>query len=210
MIQKYKMMYNINNKKSTWHTEDAQWLLVILLFADTSSDCFIKAFSLSQGAILFSLPFCSYSPGRLLQALLNPITPVPKTVGAGLILSVRIHIQEGTLKPQKYLLKDRPLTDFLPSECSRNPSASVYQLVSWEGAFGFSEFFLRTLSMLLPISWGVIYKHAKNSMSAMPYPPYSIYLALSNFVCFPEWKKFLRGKHFADVEEVKKKMAEAW
>ena len=29
------------------------------------------------------------------------------------------------------------------------------------------------------------------------------------FVCFPGWKKVLKGKYFDDVEEVKQKMAEA-
>ena len=45
----------------------------------------------------------------------------------------------------------------------------------------------------------------------MPYPPYSPDLALSDFlfVCFPRWKKVLKGKHFANVEEVQQKMAEA-
>ena len=31
----------------------------------------------------------------------------------------------------------------------------------------------------------------------------------SSFFCFPGWKKLLKGKHFADVEELKQKMAEA-
>ena len=43
----------------------------------------------------------------------------------------------------------------------------------------------------------------------MPQPPYSPNLAPSNFFLFPRRKKFLKGKHFADVEEVKQKMAEA-
>ena len=45
----------------------------------------------------------------------------------------------------------------------------------------------------------------------MPHP-----LTPSDFFCFPEqfflflpWKKVLKGKHFADVEEVKQKTAEA-
>ena len=40
----------------------------------------------------------------------------------------------------------------------RSPSVSVYQLALWEAAFGFSELFWKTLSMYLPISWGVIYE----------------------------------------------------
>ena len=45
-------------------------------------------------------------------------------------------------------------------------------------------------------------------MTPVPYPPYSLCLALSDFL-FPRMKKVLKGKHFADVEEVKQKMAEA-
>ena len=43
----------------------------------------------------------------------------------------------------------------------------------------------------------------------MPHPPYSPDLTLSNFFLFPWMKKILKGKRFADVEEVKQKMAEA-
>ena len=42
----------------------------------------------------------------------------------------------------------------------------------------------------------------------MPYPPYSTDLVLGDYF-FPGWKKTLKGKRFADVEEVKHKMAEA-
>ena len=44
----------------------------------------------------------------------------------------------------------------------------------------------------------------------MSHPVYSPSLSLSNFFCFfPQMKKVLKGKCFADVEEVKQKMAEA-
>ena len=43
----------------------------------------------------------------------------------------------------------------------------------------------------------------------MPHPPYSPNLTPSNFFLFPWMKKVLEGKHFANVEEVKQKMAEA-
>ena len=43
----------------------------------------------------------------------------------------------------------------------------------------------------------------------MPHPPYSLDLALSDCFLFPQMKKVLKGKRFADVEEVKQKMAEA-
>ena len=43
----------------------------------------------------------------------------------------------------------------------------------------------------------------------MPHPPYSPTLSLSDFFFFPWMKKVLKGKRFANVEEVKQKMAEA-
>ena len=48
----------------------------------------------------------------------------------------------------------------------------------------------------------------KNSMTLMPHPPCLPDLARATFVCFPGWKKVLKGKDFADVEEVKQKKAE--
>ena len=44
----------------------------------------------------------------------------------------------------------------------------------------------------------------KTGMTPMPRPPYSPSLALSNgfLLLFPRMKKVLKGKHFADVEEV--------
>ena len=47
------------------------------------------------------------------------------------------------------------------------------------------------------------------SMALVPHPPYSPNLTLGDFFLFPQMKKFLKGKRFADVEEVKQKMAEA-
>ena len=46
-------------------------------------------------------------------------------------------------------------------------------------------------------------------MTPLPHPPYSPNLALSNCFLFFRMKKVLKGKHFADVEEVQQKMAEA-
>ena len=37
----------------------------------------------------------------------------------------------------------------------------------------------------------------------MPHPPYSLNLSLSNVFLFPRMKNVLKGKHFADVQEVK-------
>ena len=46
-------------------------------------------------------------------------------------------------------------------------------------------------------------------MTLMPHPPYSPNLSLRNFFLFPRMKNVLKGKRFADVEEVKQKTAEA-
>ena len=113
-----------------------------------------------------------------------------------------------------------PLEDRLPplGECSRNPSVSLYQLeLLWEAVFGFSEFVWKILSMHLPISWWVIYErtcpHCTECSVVFdqkqhdPCAPPN--LALSDFFLFPWMKKVLKGKCFANVEDVKQKMAEA-
>ena len=46
-------------------------------------------------------------------------------------------------------------------------------------------------------------------MTPMPHHPYSPNLALSSTFLFPPAEKVLKGKHFADVEEVKQKKAKA-
>ena len=43
----------------------------------------------------------------------------------------------------------------------------------------------------------------------MTHPPCSPHLTPSDFCMFPQMKKVLKGKHFADVEEVKQNIAEA-
>ena len=83
-------------------------------------------------------------------------------------------------------------------------------------------FSLKTPSTGLPSSWRVIHEltcphHAgcsavvdQTSMTPVSHPPYSHDLAPRDFFfCFPGWKKGLRGKHFANAEEVKPKTAEA-
>ena len=45
----------------------------------------------------------------------------------------------------------------------------------------------------------------KNSMTQLLHPPYSPDLAPCDFFLFPRMKKVLKGKRFADVDEVKKK-----
>ena len=46
-------------------------------------------------------------------------------------------------------------------------------------------------------------------MTLVPHPPYSLDCTLSDFFSFPWMKKVLKGKHSANVKEVKQKMAEA-
>uniref|UniRef100_A0A672JGS6 Tc1-like transposase DDE domain-containing protein n=1 Tax=Salarias fasciatus TaxID=181472 RepID=A0A672JGS6_SALFA len=43
---------------------------------------------------------------------------------------------------------------------------------------------------------------AKNGMTLLPHPPYSPDLAPCDFSLFPRLKKQLKGRRFADVEEV--------
>ena len=104
----------------------------------------------------------------------------------------------------------------------RSPSVSVHQLVaSWEVAVSFSEFFLKTqhvcpflmgdlLTYLPTLLWVFSSFRPENSMTPMPHPLYSPDLALflSDFSLFPWMKKVLKGKCFADVEEMKQKMSE--
>ena len=49
----------------------------------------------------------------------------------------------------------------------------------------------------------------KNGMTLVPHPPYLLNLSPSNYFLFPLMKKVLKGKRFANVQEVKEKMAEA-
>ena len=45
-------------------------------------------------------------------------------------------------------------------------------------------------------------------MTPMTHPTYSTNITPETFFCFPEMKKVLKGKHFADVEEVKQNLVE--
>ena len=45
----------------------------------------------------------------------------------------------------------------------------------------------------------------KNDMTPVPHPLYSPHRTLNDFLLFPPMKKVLKGKHYADVEEVKQK-----
>ena len=125
-------------------------------------------------------------------------------------------IQRGPPKYQNYLLQGRPLVYRLPplGECS-DLSVSVHQLaLLWEAAFSFSEFFLKTLSMHLPVSWWVIcectcpyrtkcsvvsdQKTAWPPRPTLPIHPISGWAAFS---CFPGWKKVLRGKRLLTLKK---------
>ena len=46
-------------------------------------------------------------------------------------------------------------------------------------------------------------------MTPMPHPPYLPNLTPNDSFLCPQMKKVLKGKHFANVEEMKQKMAEA-
>ena len=126
-------------------------------------------------------------------------------------------IRGDTKKSQNYLLEGKPL-EYSPAplhKCSRNPPLSVYQLVVlWEAAFDSREFFFKILSTHLPISRWVIYEHtclhwlSVSSFDQKWHDPYAPPVTWS----LPEWlffvslmKNLLKGKCFADVEEVKQK-----
>ena len=49
----------------------------------------------------------------------------------------------------------------------------------------------------------------ENSMTPVPYPPYSPNLALSIFILFPHMNKDVKGKCFFNMEEAQQKMAAA-
>ena len=100
----------------------------------------------------------------------------------------------------------------------------LYQCTSWwcceKLCVASVNFFLKTLSKHLPILWWVIKErtcphctecsavfdpkwhdpHALPSLFTWSYP---------KWLCFPGWKKVIKWKCFADVKEVKQKMAEA-
>ena len=104
-------------------------------------------------------------------------------------------------------------------QCSRIPSISVYKLaLLWEAAFGFSEFFWKLLQRDSPFHDGwprSAPAHTAECSAAfdrkwqdsMPHPPYSPNLASRDFFCFPRIK--IKGKHFANVEDLKQKIGEA-
>ena len=47
----------------------------------------------------------------------------------------------------------------------------------------------------------------KDGLIPLPHPPYSPDFSPTDFFLFPLMKKVLEGKHFANVEKVKQKMA---
>ena len=103
----------------------------------------------------------------------------------------------------------------------------LYQCTSWcccerLAAFGFSDFFLKTLSTCLPISWWVIYEHTcphcaecsavfyqkQNDPCASPSLFIQFHLQGLIFL-FPWIKNVLKGKRFAGIEGVETKTAGA-
>ena len=140
---------------------------------------------------------------------------------------IHTYSMRGTPQNRMSFWRVGPLWYRLPTgECSRNPSVSLYQVVLlWEAVFIFSEFFWRLFQCVCPFHDGwfmSIPAHTvlsawqfltKSGMTPMPRSPYSLDISPSNFfVClFPQMKNVLKGKRFADMEEVKqtnKKMAE--
>ena len=109
------------------------------------------------------------------------------------------HIWEVISKNPNYLLEGGLLQYRLaPLKCV--PGTHLYQCASWYCCerlkLGFREFFLKTFSMCLPISWQVIYKHTcphyaecsavfdQNGMTPMPHPPQSLDLAPPKWLLF--------------------------
>ena len=117
-------------------------------------------------------------------------------------------------------------TGFLLSECSRNPSVSVYQLVVlWEAVFGFREFFWR-LSVCFPIYWRLIYGHTcshlpecsavfdqkQHDPCALPSPFIPFCTEWLFFACLFPWtkKKSSNGNILLMWKRWNKKIAEVW
>ena len=66
-----------------------------------------------------------------------------------------------------------------------------------------------TTTMPLPTRpWMCSSFRQKNNMTVIPHPPYSSDLAPCDFFLFPRMKCQMKGKRFADVSKVKKKMLE--
>ena len=159
-----------------------------------------------------------------LFSLLTPVTLTNHLLSLCLCPFWKICMRRDPPKMQLSSVGWVPYSYRLPvlGECSWNSPVSVYQLaLLWESAFGFSEFVWKILSMCLRISQWFIYEctcpHSTEhpvvfyhiGITPMPYPPYLSNLTQSNFLLFPWMKKALKGKHFADVEEVKQKTVEA-
>ena len=120
----------------------------------------------------------------------------------------KVNMRGGTPRTGIIFWRAGPLQYWLPllGECSRSPPAGVRQL--WEAVFGplHDGWFTRAPAHT---SLGIQQFLTKNSKTPMPHPPYSPNLMPSDFFLFPQMKKFLTGKRFADMEEVKQTMAEA-
>ena len=136
-----------------------------------------------------------------------------------------ICVQRGIQKTWNYLLDGGlPVVQAsLVGEWSRNPSVSVDRLaLLWETVLGFCEFvFWRLFQRVCPFHEGWFSRApahttlsaqqylTQNHMTLVPHPPYSCHLTPGDFFLFSMRKKVLKGKCFANVEEVKSKTAEA-
>ena len=135
------------------------------------------------------------------------------------------HIDEGAPQGNSdYLLEGGPIVVqasptrwvFQEPICISVPAGVVVRGCIW-----LPWFFFKILSVHLPISWmsdlwaylptprWVFSSFGQNNITLVPNHPYSPNPTLSNYSLFPQMKKVLKGKHFANVEEVKQKMTEA-
>ena len=126
-------------------------------------------------------------------------------------------------KPQNVFWRVRPLYSRLPllGECSRYPSVSVNQLALWwEAAFGFSKFFWRLFNTIAHFMMGDLWAYLPtphwvlgsfwpkwHDTCAPPYPFMQSHPKWLFFVS-PD-KKSPQRKCFANMEEVKPKLAQA-
>ena len=158
-----------------------------------------------------------------LFSLLTPVTLTNHLLSLCLCPFWKICMRRDPPKMQLSSVGWVPYSYRLPvlGECSRNPSVSMSQLaLLWEAAFGLSEFCLKTLSTHKPISQWVIYEctcpcYAEFLLFSQKHDscaPLSIFTQSCpewHFFLFPQMKKVLKVKCFANVEEMEQKTAEA-
>ena len=117
---------------------------------------------------------------------------------------------DSSKNPWNYLLEGRPLVVQAPAArrvlCSRNPSVSVQPPALSTSVHLFLKTFFH---QVCPFHDGWFTSLPTHTTTAWPHVPPSLFMQGTFFFLFPWMKKVLKGKCFADVEEVKQKMAEA-